>query len=64
MWHDLKTVANNRFLNDETFTAFALDNVNKFSVVSEQVSTWHVNALVEAYREDGHTERLTPLKKG
>lgn len=51
MWNDLNRVAESRFLNKEAFKDFALSDPIKYGLVDEQVSTWHVDKLVEDYRK-------------
>jgi len=53
MWHDLKRVAEEKFLDTSAFEKFAmeLENVSRYSIYNYQVSSWHVDALVKAYRD-------------
>lgn len=55
MRHTLDTVARNRFFDTAEFVPFALEREAKFGIIGSDgnahVSTWHVNELVDAFRE-------------
>lgn len=62
MHHRVIDVAERRFLEDDKLLEFALENHNRFSICGEgrdaTVSTWHVDGLVDAYKQAGG-RRLT-----
>jgi hypothetical protein len=54
MWHPLTFVADERSLDAEQLTTYALANQDKYGIINEhgraQVNTWHVDALVAAFQ--------------
>ena len=62
MWHTLKHVAENQMLDPVEFEIFALANASKFSLDdTNMVSTFHVDALLKAYRERYTPEAIKDL---
>lgn len=55
MWHRLSFVAKTQRLDGEALARFAANHERKFGLVQDgdelQVSTWHVDGLVKAFRE-------------
>ncbi len=54
MWHPLSFVAESRCVDAQSLIAFGAANVDKYGLVDEfgrlEVSTWHVDALVQDFR--------------
>ena len=54
MWHPLEYVAQSRQIDPDKLKRFALDNGDKYGVIKEngsvEVSTWHVDKLIEDFR--------------
>lgn len=56
MWHPLQFITQSRFLNEASFVEFAHQRAEEFGLEirtdrpSSRVSTWHVDALVAAFR--------------
>ena len=66
MWHDVRTVARNNFLNPEKLVEFANKNINKYQLLDDglfapYVSTWHADRLVKDAKEAG-IERVIPVE--
>lgn len=55
MWHPIVSVAKSQRLDEKKLTRFALQNVDKYHIVTElgypKVSTWNVDKLVSDFEE-------------
>ncbi len=63
MWHPVVNVAKSQKLDEKKLANFALQNLNKYSIVTNlgypEVSTWYVNKLVDDFRRKNKKEKKT-----
>lgn len=51
MYHNLNTIANSRFFDEARFVAYVKTNHADKLDQHDMVSTWHVDELVQGYRD-------------